>query len=55
VPIEQSKRLEKALKAAGKEVEFVTYKGQDHWETQGSARVAMMEAALSFLQKHNPA
>lgn len=55
VPIEQSKRLEKALKAAGKEVEFVTYKGQDHWETQGSARIAMMEAALSFLQKHNPA
>lgn len=55
VPIEQSKRMEKALKAAGKEVEFLTYKGQDHWETRGTARVAMMEAALSFLQKHNPA
>ncbi len=55
VPIDQSKRMEKALKAAGKDVEFTTYKGQDHWETRGTARVAMMEAALSFLQKHNPA
>ncbi|MBP2160935.1 MULTISPECIES: S9 family peptidase [Asticcacaulis] len=55
VPIDQSKRMDKALKAAGKPVEFITYKGQDHWETRGTARVAMMEAALSFLQKHNPA
>ncbi len=54
VPIDQSRRMEKALKAAGKPVEFVTYKGQDHWETIGSARIEMMKAAMAFLEKHNP-
>ncbi|MGN6423852.1 MAG: alpha/beta hydrolase family protein [Asticcacaulis sp.] len=55
VPIHQSQRMESALKAAGKPVEFVTYKGQDHWETIGSARIEMMKTALAFLQKYNPA
>jgi dipeptidyl aminopeptidase/acylaminoacyl peptidase len=55
VPIDQSRRMESALKRAGKPVEFVTYKGQDHWETVGSARIEMMKAALAFLDKHNPA
>ncbi|MFT4074014.1 MAG: S9 family peptidase [Asticcacaulis sp.] len=55
VPIDQSHRMESALKRAGKPVEFVTYKGQDHWETVGSARIEMMKAALAFLDKHNPA
>ncbi len=55
VPIEQSRRMEKALKAAGKPVEFITYKGQDHWETIPSARVTMMQAAVDFVAKHNPA
>lgn len=55
VPIEQSRRMEKALKAAGKPVEFITYKGQDHWETIPSARITMMQAALDFVMKHNPA
>ncbi|EGF90918.1 prolyl oligopeptidase family protein [Asticcacaulis biprosthecium C19] len=54
VPIDQSRRMEKALKAAGKAVEFVTYKGQDHWETVGSHRIEMMKTVLAFLQKHNP-
>jgi dipeptidyl aminopeptidase/acylaminoacyl peptidase len=47
--------MESALKAAGKPVEFVTYKGQDHWETVGSARIEMMKAAMTFLAKYNPA
>lgn len=55
VPINQSQRMESALKAAGKPVEFVTYKGQDHWETVGSARIEMMKAAMTFLAKYNPA
>ncbi len=55
VPIEQSRRMERAMKAAGKPVEFVTYKGQDHWETVGSSRIEMMKAAMAFLDKHNPA
>ncbi|MBW8879897.1 MAG: S9 family peptidase, partial [Asticcacaulis sp.] len=55
VPYEQSQRMESALKAAGKPVEFLTYKGQDHWESLGSARIDMMKQALAFLDKHNPA
>jgi dienelactone hydrolase len=55
VPIEQSRRMEAALKKAVKPVEFVTYKGQDHWETVGSARIEMMKAAMAFLGKYNPA
>ncbi|MFT4074015.1 MAG: S9 family peptidase [Asticcacaulis sp.] len=55
VPIAQSRKMEDALKQAGKPVEFVTYKGQDHWETVGSARIEMMKAALAFLDKYNPA
>ena len=55
VPIQQSRLMESALKAAGKTVEFVTYKGQDHWETVGTTRVDMMKAALDFLNRYNPA
>lgn len=54
VPIDQSRRMESALKAAGKDVQFITYPGQDHWETVGSARIEMMKSALAFLEKHNP-
>jgi len=54
VPIDQSRRMESALKKAGKPVEFVTYKGQDHWETVGSSRIEMMKVALAFIEKHNP-
>ena len=55
VPIDQSQHMQRALKAAGKTVEFVTYKGQDHWESYESSRIAMMKAALGFLDKYNPA
>jgi dipeptidyl aminopeptidase/acylaminoacyl peptidase len=55
VPIDQSRRMESALKRAGKPVEFVTYKGQDHWETVGSSRIEMMKVALAFIEKYNPA
>ena len=55
VPIDQSRRMESALKAAGKDVQFVTYKGQTHWEDIASSRLAMMQAAMGFIQKHNPA
>ncbi len=55
VPIDQSRRMESALKSAGKDVQFVTYKGQTHWEDIASSRLAMMQAAMEFLQKHNPA
>ncbi len=55
VPISQSHRMVDALKAAGKSVQFITYSGQDHWETMGSSRVAMLQAAMDFIAKANPA
>jgi dipeptidyl aminopeptidase/acylaminoacyl peptidase len=55
VPIDQSQRMNSALKAAGKPVEFITYKGQDHWETIESARIRMITAAVEFLSRYNPA
>ncbi len=54
VPITQSQRMEKALKAAGKPVEFITYKGQTHWEDIGSLRIDMMNSAIAFIQRYNP-
>ncbi len=55
VPIDQSQRMERALKAAGKDVQFITYKGQTHWEDIASSRLAMFQASLDFITKHNPA
>ena len=55
VPIAQSQRMVNALKSAGKEVQFITYPGQDHWETMGSSRLAMLQAAMDFIGQHNPA
>jgi dipeptidyl aminopeptidase/acylaminoacyl peptidase len=55
VPVEQSHRMEKALKSAGRPVTLITYTGQDHWETQGSSRIEMMKEVLRFLSNHNPA
>lgn len=54
VPISQSQHMQSALQAAGKTVNLITYNGQDHWETVGSARIDMMTSALDFLNKHNP-
>ncbi len=55
VPIDQSQRMERALKAAGKDVQFITFKGQTHWEDIASSRLAMIQASMDFIQKHNPA
>jgi dipeptidyl aminopeptidase/acylaminoacyl peptidase len=55
VPIDQSQRMERALKAAGKDVQFITYKGQTHWEDIASSRLAMIQSAMDFITKHNPA
>jgi len=55
VPIDQSYEMQNALKAAGKDVQLITYKGQTHWEDDQTSRIAMMQAAMDFISKHNPA
>jgi dipeptidyl aminopeptidase/acylaminoacyl peptidase len=55
VPISQSDAMERALKAAGKPVERVTFPGADHGLLREDTRVAMLKASLAFVQKYNPA
>jgi dienelactone hydrolase len=54
VPYEQSELMWNALKHAGKPVEFVTLKHEDHWLSSGETRLQMLEASVAFLRKNNP-
>ena len=54
VPIEQSRIMAEALKAANKPVELVTLDSTDHWLTNGETRLAMLQATVAFLEKNNP-
>ena len=54
VPYAQSTRMAGQLRAAGKPVELVTLKGEDHWLSRGATREAMLVAAVAFIEKHNP-
>jgi dienelactone hydrolase len=54
VPFEQSRFMESAAKDAGKTVEFVTLAAEDHWLSRPATRIAMLEAQIAFLEKHNP-
>jgi len=51
----QSADMAKALQRAGKSVEFVTLAGEDHWLSRSETRLAMLEAVVAFVEKHNPA
>lgn len=44
-----------ALKRANKPFELVTLPGGDHWLTTSETRLAMLEAMVAFIEKHNPA
>ena len=52
VKIRQSRKMEKALKKAGKSVEFVQLKGEDHWLSLGETRIATLQAMSSFVDRH---
>jgi dipeptidyl aminopeptidase/acylaminoacyl peptidase len=54
VPYEQSVYMEAALKGAGKQVEFVTLPGEDHWLSHDATRQQMLQATVTFLEKNNP-
>jgi dipeptidyl aminopeptidase/acylaminoacyl peptidase len=55
VPFEQSEIMVDALKKAGKPVEFLTLKHEDHWLSTGATRLQMLQATAAFLNTHNPA
>jgi dipeptidyl aminopeptidase/acylaminoacyl peptidase len=54
VPYEQSDVMYRALKRAGKPVELVTLKHEDHWLSTGATRLQMLEATVAFLKTNNP-
>lgn len=54
VAYDQSLKMADALKDAGKPHEFLELPGEDHWLSLGETRKAMLEAAVSFVIRHNP-
>lgn len=50
-----SARMADALRDAGKPVEVVTLASEDHWLSRAPTRQQMLEAAVAFVEKHNPA
>ena len=51
---DQSNDMGDALRRTGKPVEMVTLDGEDHWLSKSETRLAMLKAALAFVEKHNP-
>jgi dipeptidyl aminopeptidase/acylaminoacyl peptidase len=54
VPFEQSEIMADALRHAGKSVEFVTLKREDHWLSRSATRFQMLQATVAFLKANNP-
>jgi dipeptidyl aminopeptidase/acylaminoacyl peptidase len=54
VPFEQSELIFGALKRAGKSVQMVTMKHEDHWLSRGDTRQQMLQASVDFLRANNP-
>jgi dipeptidyl aminopeptidase/acylaminoacyl peptidase len=54
VPFSESENMADALKAAGKQVEFVQLEGEDHWLSRSETRLQMLKATVKFLEENNP-
>ncbi len=52
VPVRQSRRMENALKDAGKEVTYLKINGDDHSLVANESRVQALSALGSFLRQH---
>jgi len=50
VPLIQSRRMENALEKAGKPVEFVLLKKEDHWLSQSETRLQTLKALDQFVE-----
>jgi dipeptidyl aminopeptidase/acylaminoacyl peptidase len=55
VPFTHSEEMASALKSAGKPYELVVLRQEDHWLSHAATRKQMLEAAMAFVQKNNPA
>jgi dipeptidyl aminopeptidase/acylaminoacyl peptidase len=52
VDFSQSKIMYKALKKAGKDVELIKLKDEDHYLREGSTRIQALKAMIGFIDKH---
>jgi dienelactone hydrolase len=52
VPIEQSKRMQSALRKADKDVTLRELKGEDHWLSYGDSRLETLRALAAFIEEH---
>ena len=55
VPFRHSSAMASALRSAGKPVELIELKEEDHWLSRSATRQQMLEEAMRFIQQHNPA
>ncbi len=55
VPFRQSERMADALKDAGKPYRLVVLKHEDHWLSSGDTRLQMLQEAMAWVQKYDPA
>lgn len=54
VPMDQSRIMASALRAAGKPYEMIELSGEDHWLSRAETRQRMLTESLRFLEAHNP-
>jgi dipeptidyl aminopeptidase/acylaminoacyl peptidase len=54
VPFEQSEVMLNAMKKAGKQVELIALKHEDHYLSRSETRLQMLEATVAFLRANNP-
>jgi len=54
VPYSQSREMAEKLKAAGKDVTFITQPLGDHHFTRGADRLDFLKALEAFLKEHDP-
>lgn len=54
VPFDQSTDMVKALQRAGKSVEFVSLKREDHWLSRSETRLQLLQSSVEFLKRNNP-
>jgi dipeptidyl aminopeptidase/acylaminoacyl peptidase len=55
VPVSQSQFMARALRGAGKTVEYIEIPGEDHQERNEAARIQTLIASVAFVEKYNPA
>jgi len=52
VPVSQSERMHRALKRAGKDVEFIELDGDDHYLSFGETRTQALKAIIRFVDEN---